>query len=146
MRITLKTNNNAIMFMRRAGYGFQKESGNEIGFIRRIGSPDFPRYHAYVKEVRSGKLEVGGGKLGVGSGDGENRGAYELQVNLHVDQKRPTYEGSHAHGGEYDGSLVEQEAARLRQLAQTQHIEEPKSPRIEESEEKKGFWEKLFGR
>ena len=36
--------------------------------------------------------------------------------NLHLDQKKPTYEGHVAHSGEYDGELVEEEAERIRRI------------------------------
>ena len=36
-----------------------------------------------------------------------------MHINLHLDQKRPVYRGTSAHGGEYEGEVVEQEAARI---------------------------------
>ncbi|MDO8463467.1 MAG: hypothetical protein Q7S96_04340 [bacterium] len=123
MKITVTTSDHAMHFMRRAGYGFQKEGGGEAAFIRRVGASDFPRYHAYVVEAASG--------------------ARALQVNLHVDQKAPTYGSGKAHSGEYDGPLVAQEADRLRDLA---HGREAHGASAEEpKEEKKGFFGKLFG-
>lgn len=118
MRITITTTDNATNFLRRAGYGFQKEGGREVAFVRRVGGGMFPRYHAYVVE---------------GSG--------RITVNLHVDQRAPTYGRNSAHSGEYDGPLVEGEAARLRALVAVAPPQAaPKSP-----EEKKGFFGRLFG-
>ena len=50
----------------------------------------FPRFHVYIKE------------------HGE-----EIVFDLHLDQKRPSYEGAAMHAGEYDGGAVEMEAARI---------------------------------
>jgi len=116
MRIVITTTDNATNFMRRAGYGFQKEGGGEVAFVRRVGGGLFPRYHAYVTE-----------------------GAGQITVNLHVDQKAPTYGRTSAHSGEYSGSLVEDEAARLRQPASAPPAAATKPP-----EEKKGFFGRLF--
>ena len=33
--------------------------------------------------------------------------------SLHLDQKKPIYEGTHAHNGEYFGPVVETEADRI---------------------------------
>lgn len=55
----------------------------------------FPRFHIYIEE----------------RGD-------EIMYDLHLDQKRPSYEGSHMHSGEYEGTAVERETERIRQQAQ----------------------------
>jgi len=39
-----------------------------------------------------------------------------LEFRLHLDQKKPTYSGSHAHAGEYSGTTVEDEAKRIQQI------------------------------
>lgn len=78
--------------MRSCGYAFDREVGAEASCMRRIAGHDYPRYHAYVKK------------------DGTT-----LIINLHIDQKKPSYGGAdHAHNGEYDGDLVEREADRIR--------------------------------
>lgn len=119
MRIVVVTTDTALKFMRRAGYGFQKETSGEVAFVRRVGSGLFPRLHAYVQE-RPGRLTV----------------------NLHVDQKAPTYGRHSVHSGEYDGALVEEEVARLRALIDTASSQTaPKPP----PEEKRGVWGRLFG-
>ncbi len=125
MRIAITTNDTALTFMRRAGYGLQKESGGEIAFVRRVGGGMFPRYHAYVTEVESRESRVESRRM--------------LQINLHVDQKAPTYGRNAAHSGEYSGSLVEEEVIRLRALATSSFSTAPKPP-----EEKRGFWGRLF--
>lgn len=131
MRITITTTDTALSFMRRAGYGYQKEGSGEMAFVRRVSGSPFPRYHAYVMERER-----------------KERGTRNLEINLHVDQKAPTYQRGRAHAGEYDGSLVEQEAARLRALAAPGAVSDNSSDRgVEKREEKKkgGFWERLLG-
>ena len=118
MRIAITTTDNATNFMRRAGYGFQKEGGGEVAFVRRVGGGMFPRYHAYVVE-----------------------GPGHITVNLHVDQRAPTYGRNSAHSGEYEGPLVADEAARLRALVTV--APPPAAPKP--PEEKKGFFGRLFG-
>lgn len=81
---------NPTVFMRSLGYSFDRQENNEWSFVRRI-SGDYPRYHAYVH------LETNA-----------------LVINLHIDQKKPSYSGTRAHAGEYDGTLVEQEITRLK--------------------------------
>jgi acid phosphatase class B len=63
---------------------------HEESFVR--GSR-YPRFHIYAKTLTDG-----------------------IQLNLHLDQKKPSYKGSRAHNGEYDGPLVEQEAARIQKI------------------------------
>lgn len=85
--------------MRRCGYipeGIDQKSG-EIAFWRSITGGRFPRFHIYAKE--------------------QHPDTY--LVNLHLDQKAPSYSGTAAHSGEYEGPLVEQEAQRVSSLSLT---------------------------
>ena len=80
--------------MRAIGYQpayFQK--AGEFSVIRKMGGAEYPRFHLYIKE----------------SSDG-------FSFNLHLDQKKPSYEGSTGHSGEYDGSVVENEATRIKSI------------------------------
>lgn len=78
--------------MRSRGYATGYHRGEETDFVRRITGQDFPRFHAYTHMEGSSFI-----------------------VNLHLDQKKPSYAGSgHAHGGEYDGNLIEEEIKRIR--------------------------------
>lgn len=80
--------------MRRAGYGYlMNRQGGDDSFVRRISGGDYPRFHMYIRDE--------GG---------------QVVFNLHLDQKKPSYPGAHAHNAEYDGELVEGEIARLRQM------------------------------
>ncbi|MBI2482667.1 hypothetical protein HYV74_00645 [Candidatus Uhrbacteria bacterium] len=100
MRCMLSTTEPAVQFFRRAGYAYQKEEGGELAFTRRVGGASFPRYHVYVTDANGARAQ--------------------LTINVHIDQKQPTYTAGKVHSGEYDGPLVEQELARLRQLVQGQ--------------------------
>ena len=83
----------ALFLLRRAGYGYERkhpETG-EFSFGRRLGVYQYPKFHAYARKENG-----------------------NLIVNLHLDQKRPSYESSHAHSGEYDGEVLEQEAERIK--------------------------------
>ncbi len=86
------------LIMRQIGYSpayFQNEG--EISIVRQIGRNDYPRFHLYIKEAKSYKLEPKG-----------------YVFNLHLDQKKPSYEGSRGHSGDYDGAVVESEAKRIK--------------------------------
>ena len=68
--------------LRRLGYSFDKrvpESG-EMSFVRRVGMEEYPRYHVFTKQATFGKVEI----------------------NMHIDQKKASYEGTAAHSGEYE--------------------------------------------
>ncbi len=69
--------------------------GSEVSYVRRLGSGEFPRFHVYIDSLANGFV-----------------------VNLHLDQKPASYEGSHAHSGEYDGPLVEAEETRIQLTCQ----------------------------
>lgn len=84
---------NPAVFMRSCGYAFDRSENNELSFAKRVSNGDFPRYHTYIYLDQDA-----------------------LVINLHVDQKKPSYTGSHAHAGEYDGPLVEKEIERLRSI------------------------------
>lgn len=85
-------------FLRRAGYAIlpEREDG-EISFARRFGRDFYPRFHIYFKLFKNP------------SGD-------KVVFNLHLDQKKPGYAGFSRHNAEYDGEVVEREAARLESL------------------------------
>lgn len=82
--------------MRNLGYGEQRARSGQISYVKRISGERFPRFHAYVEDQNNG-----------------------MQVNLHIDQKEASYEGSHVHSGEYNGQVVEQEINRIAQFIKT---------------------------
>ena len=90
--------------MRTIGYQpayFQKEG--EISIVRQLGRNDYPRFHCYIKPASAEAL------------DGLVK-TNDYIFNLHLDQKKPSYEGSRGHSGEYEGDLIEVEAKRIKQL------------------------------
>lgn len=80
---------------------FQKSG--EFSVVRPIGRNDYPRFHVYITEsnpsISSGQMNV-----------------KNYIFSIHLDQKKPSYEGSHAHSGEYDSDVVEAESERIKQL------------------------------
>ena len=85
---------NPTTMLRRLGYAFQHktEDGNELSFIRPMGSSGYPRFHIYAKLKNA-----------------------DLILNIHLDQKKETYGENTRHHGEYkdDGALKE-EVRRLK--------------------------------
>ncbi|MEK7519132.1 MAG: hypothetical protein AAB424_03895 [Patescibacteria group bacterium] len=77
---------NVKVFFSRLGYHLERNGS----FAKRAGPGTFPRYHVYA-EVQ---------------GD-------QIRVSVHLDAKAPTYEGTSAHAGEYDGPLIEAEMSRI---------------------------------
>lgn len=79
--------------LRRIGYTpFLDPNTGEQSYVRRLGTYFYPRFHVYPEIVQS-----------------------ELRVNLHLDQKKPSYNGFRKHSGEYTGPAVEAEADRIYQ-------------------------------
>lgn len=82
---------NKVAAMRRAGYApFTDPNTGEHSFVSQLGPDFYPRFHLYIEEKGS-----------------------EMIFNLHLDQKKPSYGGSHMHAGEYDGATVEKELKRV---------------------------------
>lgn len=107
--------------LRRASYGEHLGHEAQVSYVRRMSGADYPRFHVYLEESPRG-----------------------LSINLHIDQKKPSYQGSHAHAGEYDGPLVEQELDRI---FATFAAAPPSEHNLSEAppEKSKGFWGSLFG-
>jgi hypothetical protein len=86
IKIPLTSIGNARVFFSRLGYHAERNGS----YAKRVGGGVFPRYHVYA-EVQ---------------GD-------QIRVSVHLDAKAPTYEGTSAHAGEYDGPLIEAEMQRI---------------------------------
>lgn len=78
-------------FIRRCGYGQHKTRNGEVSYVKRVHGDWYPRFHVYILNEKD-----------------------KLVFNLHLDQRQPVYEGATAHAGEYDGEVVEREAARIK--------------------------------
>ncbi len=97
MKLTLDKNSldqTVPQILRGLGYGFiiDKKSGQE-SYVRSLGRNFYPRFHLYLEEANN-----------------------KIIFNLHLDQKRPSYSGSHAHNAEYVGEVVENEMQRIEKL------------------------------
>ncbi len=111
--------------MRRIGYGEYRSREGEVSYMKRLHGTLYPRFHAYVEAKNGG-----------------------LQINLHLDQKQPSYGGSHAHAGEYEGSTVEREMERLFGLIRNLPVQRPGDDddrSMPRDEKKGGFLSRLFG-
>lgn len=79
-------------WLRRFGYALVQNREGQVSFTRRLAGGFYPRFHLYVEP----------------SGD-------KFSFNLHLDQKKASYEGITRHSGEYDSELVLEEINRLKQ-------------------------------
>ncbi len=95
--IITNKNETVITLARKIGYRpLGVDQYNEYNIARPLTPRNnYPRFHIYLKK---------------------NEETGEFDMNLHLDQKQPSYEGSSAHSGEYDGELVEKEAKRIQSL------------------------------
>jgi len=78
--------------LRRAGYALHANREGKVSYVKRIHGDEYPRFHLYVNKEEPGTL---------------------MELSLHLDEKRPSYEGHTAHSGEYEGPLIEQERDRI---------------------------------
>ena len=96
MRLTIHNpKDNSWTALRKAGYVPQGQSQGQQGYVRSLFGSGYPRFHIYVERERPGE---------------------ELVFTLHLDQKKPSYEGSHAHSGDYDGEVVQKESERVKEI------------------------------
>lgn len=86
---------NIVGVARRLGYVIIDTNGSQYNLVRKLAGDNYPRFHAYVTQKN-----------------------YDYEFSLHLDQKKPAYEGSHAHNGEYFGPVVEGEADRIKEILQ----------------------------
>ncbi len=114
MQLPLPAELNGQIVLRRAGYAehFDRRSGL-TSYVKRLTREFYPRFHVYIE-----------------------RGI----INIHLDQKQASYEGSHAHSGEYDGPLLEAEIERIKTVIERERngAQAPNEP------ERGGFFSKLF--
>lgn len=95
MKIILKDFQiNPLNLARKIGYRPpQYSQNNDLNFVKPIRGANYPRFHIYLKEK------------------GE-----DYIINLHLDQKKTSYKGSHSHNAEYEGEVVEREAERIKSI------------------------------
>lgn len=78
---------NILTIIRRLGY---HPHGKNKSFARRLGNSEFPRFHLYIDQISK-----------------------FYKFSLHLDQKGACYKDQVAHSGEYDGTVLEDEKARI---------------------------------
>ncbi len=77
--------------LRKAGYSyFRDPNTNEESYVIRLTSDFYPRFHLYVDSNHE-----------------------TVTLNLHLDQKLPSYSSGPKHSGEYEGPVVEKEMKRI---------------------------------
>lgn len=92
----LRVNKNQIdnyqVFLRRLGYAFivDRRRGVE-SFVRRLGEGHYPRIHLYVDDFPD-----------------------YIILNLHLDQKKASYQGFKMHNAEYDNEIINDEINRIK--------------------------------
>lgn len=78
--------------LQEAGYHeFRDPNTGKASYSLRLDRKQYPRFHVYVHRATLDYTEL----------------------DLHIDQKKASYEGHTAHSGEYDGSTVQAEGERL---------------------------------
>lgn len=99
IKINKKKDADIVKLVKRCGYAeFKDKQTGQTSFTHRLGLYFYPRFHLYIqKEMPE-----------------------EIILTLHLDQKRPSYEGCPAHSGEYDGELVEKEALRIKKYIENE--------------------------
>ncbi|MDO9231377.1 MAG: hypothetical protein Q7U36_02765 [bacterium] len=95
MQIEVKNiSTNPVNMLRRAGYAYQRQEGEEMSFVRPFSASGYPRFHMYVK--------VNGA---------------DMMISIHLDMKKETYGDDTRHHGEYEneGALAD-EVRRLKAI------------------------------
>ncbi|MCP6718024.1 MAG: hypothetical protein KJI70_00550 [Patescibacteria group bacterium] len=95
MRFSIKNKNkyNFAMLLRKIGYKYLgKTDKQEYNLVKPFERGGYPRFHIYL--IINEK---------------------EMVFNIHLDQKKPIYKGAPAHGADYEGKVIEQEAQRIKQ-------------------------------
>ena len=78
---------------RELGYYFLRENREENEFELARPARGYPRFHLFISIENDVTI-----------------------FKLHLDQKRPSYQGASAHAGEYDSEIVQKEADRIKQI------------------------------
>lgn len=124
-----KFNTPTEQLIRRCGYGLVRDHrATQRSYARRMGQGFYPRFHMYVNSEDP------------------------LILSIHIDQKQASYEGTTAHGGDYDSEYVKKEADRIYNTVMSlsqgreglQGLEGGDGD--EDDKEEGGFFGKLFGK
>ena len=110
-------------FLRQCGYIeiTNPHKNDEVSYARSLDPGRFyPRFHAYLENSKNG-----------------------FTINLHLDMKKPSYEGTSAHSGEYEGEVVETEATRIKKISERMLSKISTTPLG--FKERKSWWKRMFG-
>lgn len=77
------------------GYRRALAPEGELAFARSVTVGEYPRFHIYAKKDEKREIYV---------------------LTLHLDQKKPSYFGAHAHNAEYEGAVIEREVERIKKF------------------------------
>jgi len=123
IRIPYQLDENVLTVLNRCGYhSFTDPNTGASSYTRRLSHDYYPRFHIYQKEHDGARY-----------------------LSLHLDQKRPSYAGSHAHSGEYDGPAVEQEANRiLAAISQYESRSGTNNLAVDQQPKSKNFFARFF--
>ncbi|MEA3453009.1 MAG: hypothetical protein U9Q96_01575 [Patescibacteria group bacterium] len=87
---------NLLSLVRKIGYRVNPSDRGGFNCIKSIGNMGYPRFHIFISEDKD-----------------------KFIFNLHLDQKKPSYSGSSAHAGEYDGEIIEREVERIKKVLES---------------------------
>jgi hypothetical protein len=124
MKIAIQELNIALKnFLRQCGYVeiSNPHKNNETSYARSLDPGRFyPRFHIYIDPVRSSPPKGSfGPRLRAGAAsNGIEKQTPDIILNLHLDAKKPSYEGTSAHSGEYNGAVVENESQRIKKISE----------------------------
>lgn len=124
MKLTVSRNKltqSAKSFLQSSGYAhIYDRKTRKDSYAIRLGRDHYPRLHMYVLE------------------DPDN-----IIFNLHLDQKKPSYQGQTAHSAEYDAPQVKQEINRLKDII-IDSLNQVRSNTPAKEEKKTGLFTKIL--
>ena len=112
-------------FLRKCGYiEIQNPHKDfEVSYARSLDPGRFyPRFHVYIEPAENG-----------------------AGLSIHLDAKKPSYEGTSAHSGEYDSPLVKEEMIRIQNLTKNYPSQMPDKKKTLGFGAEKSWWQKMLG-
>ena len=80
--------------LKKAGYVLiNSYYTKKVSFARRLTRDHYPRFHIYIKENND-----------------------IIIIDIHLDQKKTSYNNANAHNAEYDSSIIKEEVQRLKKI------------------------------
>lgn len=86
---------NILTLTRKLGYRPVSRMEKELSCVRYLMGREYPRFHLYIRK---------------------NKEKDGLSFSLHLDQRKPSYFGNRAHGGEHTGEVVTREVERIKKI------------------------------